>query len=134
MAAEPQEHRFEGVHCAIIIQHWPGGVVNMRISGRDVGEFGTAPLEKLDTIVAAERELKLYIDARDSQGASLEVSGDYANWLRRNKATLKTITMLTGSKMIELTANFVRRFAGLEDTMTIITDPADFEQQLLAQV
>ena len=33
--------RFDGTHCTIVIERPRSGVVVLRISGRDVGEFGT---------------------------------------------------------------------------------------------
>jgi len=41
---------------------------------------------------------------------------------------LKSITMLTGSRFIEVTADFVRRFADLEGMMRICTDPEWFDE------
>jgi len=38
--------------------------------------------------------------------------------------------MLTGSRFIRLTADFVRRFAELGDAMRIYTDPAAFDGAL----
>ena len=36
--------------------------------------------------------------------------------------------MLTGSRLIRITADFVRRFAGLNEIMRIYTDPAAFDE------
>jgi phage regulator Rha-like protein len=43
---------------------------------------------------------------------------------------LESVTMLTGSRFIQLTAEFVRRFASLEASMRICTDPAIFDYAL----
>jgi hypothetical protein len=40
--------------------------------------------------------------------------------------------MLVGSRFIEVTADFVRRFAALEGVMRIYTDPAAFDEELSA--
>jgi hypothetical protein len=71
--------------------------------------------------------VQLFIDARDVVGASIEVSGDWAQWLSRNRQNLRSIDMLTGSRFIEVTADFVRRFADLQGLMRIYTDAASFD-------
>ena len=43
LVSGPQEIRYDGIHCNLIIQRFPRVVV-LRISGSDVGEFGEAPM------------------------------------------------------------------------------------------
>ena len=43
---------------------------------------------------------------------------------------LSGISMLTGSRYVEITADFVRRFAALEGIMRIYTEPAIFDAVL----
>jgi phage regulator Rha-like protein len=58
------------------------------------------------------------------------VSGEWAIWLRAQKANLQSISMLTGSRYVEITADFVRRFAELESIMRVYTDPVAFDAAL----
>ena len=102
----------------------------MRITGTDVGEFGDAPMKVIDDWIDASSAVHLFIDARDVRGASIEVSGDWAAWLSGHKPLLGSVTMLTGSRFIQVTAEFVRRFASLEGCMRIGSDPAVFDQAL----
>jgi hypothetical protein len=127
LASEGREIRYEGMHCNLIIQQFTSRVVVLRISGSDVGEFGEAPMEALNESVTSSGPIDLFIDARDVQGASIEVSGGWARWLGSRKSGLRTITMLTGSRFIGITATFVRRFASLEGIMRICNDPVVFE-------
>jgi hypothetical protein len=125
--------RFEGLHTVMDIERPARSVVVVRISGSDTGELGDRPFREL----AADLEagpLELFIDGRETKGASIEVSGDWAVWLRKHRPRLRRVTMLTGSRFIEVTAEFVRRFAELEDTMRITTDPAAFDAALAAAV
>ena len=122
--------RFEGVHCTMEITRPAAGLVVLTITGSDVGEFGDAPFQELEADVAAAQPLELFIDSRASRGASVDVSNDWARWLRRRKAGLARVTMLTGTRFIEITADFVRRFADLDDIMRITTDPVAFDSAL----
>jgi hypothetical protein len=104
--------------------------VVLRISGTDVGEFGDAPMKSLNEWIAGSEPVDLFIDARDVRGASIEVSGEWAAWLNAHKSLLNSVTMLTGSRFIQVTAEFVRRFASLEGLMRICTEPAVFDRAL----
>lgn len=121
--------RFEGVHCIMEITRPAAGLVVLTIEGRDVGEFGDAPFQELEADLASP-PLEMFIDSRASRGASVDVSNEWARWLRRRKAGFARVTMLTGSRFIEITADFVRRFADLDDVMRVTTDPAAFDAAL----
>ena len=87
-------------------------------------------MKALDDWIAGCPPVHLFIDTRDVRGASIEVSGDWAGWLSARKAALAGVTMLTGSRLIQITAEFVRRFASLEGSMWICTDPDVFDHAL----
>jgi hypothetical protein len=118
--------RFEGVHSTFVISRPAEHVVLIVITGRDAGEHGNGPLELLDEQVALG-PFSLFIDARRTMGASIDVSNIWARWLRANRDQLHRIHMLTGSRFVQLTADFVRRFAELGDAMLIYTDGAAFD-------
>jgi hypothetical protein len=124
------EVRYDGVHCQLAIEQFSRGLVVVRISGSDVGEFGDAPLLELNECLAGTGTFELFIDARDVRGASVDVSSEWAGWLRAHKAQLREITMLTGSRFVQMTADFVRRFADLEGIMRVHTEPAVFDAAL----
>lgn len=122
---------FEGMHASITLARPVPHVVVLTISGRDAGEHGDAPLRALDEQLLAG-PFTLFIDARRTLGASVDVSNVWSQWLRVHRDHLHRIHMLTGSKFIQLTADFVRRFAELGDTMLIYTDGAAFDEALRA--
>lgn len=113
------EIRYDGVHCSFAIERPAPGVVVLRISGTDVGELGDAPMQGLDDCLAGAAPVQFFIDARETRGASIGVSGEWALWLGARKARFNRISMLVGSRYIEVTADFVRRFAELEGLMRI---------------
>jgi hypothetical protein len=125
-----RELRYDGIHCNLRIQQLSPRVVVLRISGTDIGEFGEAPMRALNDWLADSVAIDLFIDARDVRGASIEVSGEWAGWLGANRRLLNSVTMLTGSRFIEITAEFVRRFASLEGVMRICSEPEVFDRAL----
>lgn len=105
------------------------GVVLITIVGRDAGEHGKAPFVELAKDV--ERgPFQLFINAREAQGASVDVSNVWAQWLREHRDHMHRIHMLTGSRFIQVTADFVRRFADLGDAMLIYTQASAFQEAL----
>lgn len=126
------EIRFDGRHCQLAIRLFAGGVVVVRISGTDVGEFAEEPLRELSERLAGGESIDLFIDARDVRGASVDVSGEWARWLRAHKVQLREVSMLTGSRYVQVTADFVRRFSDLEGVMKIYTDDKAFDEALHA--
>ena len=128
--SEPRELRYDGVHCNLALRQLVPGVIVLKISGTDIGEFGNEPMSVLSTWVAGENLVELFIDAREVQGASIDVSGEWAQWLAKNSGRFRAVTMLTGSRFIQVTAEFVRRFADLKGVMKISSDPAAFESAL----
>jgi hypothetical protein len=126
------EISFQGDHCILKIQQFPGVIVILRISGTDVGEFGDSPMRDLSQRLAGGESIELFIDARDVRGASIEVSGEWARWLAANKVQLRQISMLTGSRYVQITADFVRRFADLQSIMKVYTDEKAFDAGIVA--
>ena len=124
------EQLFDGIHCTLSIQTFPSRVVVLKISGTDVGEFGDQPMAALAKCLSGTDPIRLFIDARDVRGASIEVSGEWAAWLHANKAHLREVNMLTGSRFVEVTAGFVMRFAALQGIMRIYTEAAAFDAAL----
>jgi len=124
-----QPRTFEGVHSSIAIARPVGHVVVVTIQGRDAGEHGEGPLRALDDELT-RGPYALFVDARQTQGASVDVSNVWAQWLRSRRDQLHRVHMLTGSRFVQLTADFVRRFAELGDAMLIYTDGAAFDEAL----
>jgi hypothetical protein len=122
---------FQGLHSTMAITRPARHVVVIAITGRDVGEHGDAPLRALEDELR-RGSYSLFVDARDTQGATIDVSNVWAQWLRAHRDHLHQIHMLTGSRFVQLTADFVRRFAELGDAMRIYTDGDAFDEALRA--
>ncbi len=127
---ENREIHYDGIHCSLTLEQLTPTVIVLKISGSDVGEFGEAPMAALDEWFTRNARIEFFIDARGVRGASISVSGEWARWLRLHKSQLQSIIMLTGSRFIQITAEFVRRFADLEGIMWICTEPAVFDGAL----
>src|SRR5687768_5180650 len=93
------------------------GVVVLTFKGPDVGEFGDAPFQELTRDLAMHGRVQLFVDAGECSGASIDVSSGWAQWISTHRPELTSLHLLCGSRFIQLTADFVRRFTGLEERM-----------------
>jgi hypothetical protein len=124
----------EGIHCSLIIRRPAPAVAVVVLQGSDTGEFADFPMKELAKDLERYGAIELFIDARAVRGASIEVSSEWAFWMRTQARNLRQICMLTGSRYIQITAQFARRFVGLGDQMKLFTDAAAFEETLAAAV
>jgi hypothetical protein len=121
---------FEGVHCTMRVAELAPRVLLVKISGRDVGEHGDAPMTTLGRLLPPSGKVEVFIDAREAMGPSTDVSAAWAQWLATNKPSFAAISMLTGTRFLQMTAGFVRKYAELGDVMRIYTDPSAFDTAL----
>ena len=116
--------------CTIEIHRLAPTRLRVRIEGHDVGEFGALPFRCLEALMHEELPVELLVDARAARGASMGVGNDWAAWLGRNRHRFTAVHMLTGSKYVQVIAEFVRRFSELEGLMQVHLDPPAFDALL----
>lgn len=122
--------RLYGMHCRMQIETLAPGVVRIQIEGRDAGEFGLRPMRDVEARLADSAAGTLFIDARATDGASMQVSRDWALWLGRHRDRLDSVHMLHRSHFVRVTAEFVRRFSSLDQVMHLYEEEANFEAVL----
>lgn len=125
---------YEGVHCAVAISRPAPAIAVIVLRGSDIGEFGDFPMRELAKDLTRYGSIELFIDARAVRGASIKVSSEWALWMGSHRQQFKQISMLTGSRYIQITADFVRRFVNLMERMKIYTDAAAFDESLVTTV
>jgi hypothetical protein len=128
--ADLNEACFEGVHCTIKVARPHPTIVVVTFEGQDTGELGDAPFWEIEKDFVKHPKIELFIDARLGKAASVDVSSEWARWLAAKRAHLLHISMLTGSRFLQMTAGFVRKFADLGDLMRLYTDASVFEGAL----
>jgi hypothetical protein len=128
-AALRSERTWQGKSSSMGISRPKPGILLVVVTGMDIGEHGEAPFAELTKDIDSE-PVQLFVDARHSQGVTLDVSGRWARWLANHRDSLQSVHMLTGSRFVQLTASFVRDYASLGERMCIYTAPEEFEQAL----
>jgi hypothetical protein len=108
------------------------GVLVVTITGYDKGQFGTAPLDEIGSVLRVAAPLRLFVDARNSVGATVRVSQDWTSFFSRHHRELAHVHVLAGSKMVELTVAIARHLSRTGNLIQLYSDPAIFEAQLAA--
>ncbi len=111
---------FAGTHCSLEILRPDVGVVVAVFDGCDIGEFGEAPFRELDADLATGEPLELFIDARKAIGPSIEVSGGWAQWMMAHRAQLHRVHIVCTTRLVEISAHFVRRFTQFGPRMHLL--------------
>jgi hypothetical protein len=122
--------QYEGIHCDLAIRRPARAVTVVVLSGSDIGEFGDLALQELHKDLDRVERLELFIDARAVRGATIDVSSAWALWLHKHRQRFTRLHMLTGSRYVQVTTQFVRRFFDFDELMTLYTEPAAFQQAL----
>jgi hypothetical protein len=107
-------------------------VLVVTIAGYDKGQFGTAPLDEIDSVLRVAAPVSLFVDARNAIGATVRVSEDWTSFLSRHRAELARVHVLAGSKMVELTVAIARHLSRTDRLLQIYSDPSIFETELAA--
>ena len=107
-------------------------VLAVTITGYDKGQFGTAALDEIGSVLRLGTRLHLFVDGRNAVGATVRVSEDWTGFLSRHQNELAQVHVLAGSKMVELTVAIARHLSRTDRLIQLYSDPAVFEDQLEA--
>jgi hypothetical protein len=127
-----QAKTFQTGECTLVIGALCDNRLLVTLAGHDLGQLGRAPFDELERRCGQATGIELFIDLHAARGATIEVSGSWAVWLRRNRARFSCVTMLTGSPFIHLSAKAVQRFSQLGERARLCSDPVAFAGALNA--
>jgi len=110
------------------------GVVAVRLAGPGVMALGMAPLRDLTRRVEHSDRVEIFIDATALEGSSVEQSDAWALWLARHRARLKQVNLLPSTGYVQVSADFLRRFADTNGLLRIYVDRDAYEAAFSAAV
>lgn len=126
------DRRLQGLSGAFIYRRLRPGVLLTSFKGRDTGEFGTEPLD----LVAQEHRLfekpvEWFFDASDPENITRAVSEQWTVWLRRHRAVLARMHVLTADQETHLRISVARHFSDSLREMVLYTERPKWERALL---
>jgi hypothetical protein len=106
------------------------GVVFIRFSGDDKGEFGHAPRDELREDVSRYAPLELFFEMDETTGANLPVQEAWSEWFSGHRPALKSVSVLTRSKYMHVSAEMVKLFSRTGELIRVYLDPHPFDEAL----
>ena len=123
--------RLRGGSCTFVFVRLRPCVVLLVISGEDTGAFGTAPFEELEAELRRFRQpLALFVDTRATSQVPSGVTDAWTAWFVANHRSLSRVSILVGSKPVQLAVSFVQHFSRTGTLMAIHSDLVEFEQSI----
>lgn len=120
----------EGLHGAAEVARPVPGVVVVTLVGHDAGDLANAVFTEIETDLAIQAPLQLFIDAADASAASMSGSHVWATWLAANDDRLGRVVLLASSRLALVTGGFIKDACGLGERMQVLSDPFLFERML----
>jgi hypothetical protein len=108
------------------------GVLLVTISGIDKGQFGTATLDEIRLEMLRQRPVELFVDAEAAVAVSVEVSREWTQFFSLNREHLKRVSVLVGSKAIELTIAIAQHLSQTGNLIQIYSDHDLFHARVQA--
>jgi hypothetical protein len=113
--------------CRFVYRRCRAGVLDVTISGVDDGQFGTSTLDELRLALMRDGELEIFIDAREALAPAVSVSEDWTRFFSDNRAQLKRVSVLVGSKVVGLTVAIAQHLSRTGTLIQIYSDAESFE-------
>ena len=103
------------------------GVLEIVIEGVDRGQFGSAPLDEISRAILRDRPLELFVDASAASMPVVEVSREWTRFFALNQKDLQRVSVLVGSKAVELTIAIAQHLSRTGKLIQIYSDREVFE-------
>ena len=98
------------------------GALHLTISGIDSGQFGTATLDEVRLEMLRHRPVELFVDAEAAVAVSVHVSKEWTQFFSLNREHLQRVSVLVGSKAIELTIAIAQHLSRTGNLIQIYSD------------
>jgi hypothetical protein len=123
--------RLRGATCTFVFVRLRPSVLLLVISGEDTGDLGSAPFEELEAEIRRFRQpLALFVDTRATSQVPSGVTDAWTAWFVANHRSLSRVSILVGSKPVQLAVSVVQHFSRTGTLMAIQSDLEEFEQSI----
>ena len=116
--------------CSFTFDRIGGWTLQITITGRDSGQFGSAVFNEVRFHLSGPRALEIFVDARDAAGPPPAVSDAWTRFLSREAPHLRRVSILAGSKFVHQTVSVAKLFSRTGELIQIYSDPTVFAAAL----
>jgi hypothetical protein len=118
--------------CKFTFRRYGRGVLEMVIAGTDTGQFGTAAIDEVSVALMSERPLELFVDASEAAMPAVNVSQQWTRFIALNQKDFKRVSVLVGSRAVELTMAIAQHLSQTGKLMQIYSDEELYEARKVA--
>jgi hypothetical protein len=98
------------------------GALLVTITGNDKGQFGTAALDEIRLEILRHGPLELLVNAEQAVLVTQEVSREWTRFFADARPELKRVSILTGSKLVNLAVAIARHLSHTGSLIQIYTE------------
>ena len=102
------------------------GTLYMKITGKETGELGRAPLGEVAAEAALHPPLRLFVDMSGLSYVADSVSNDWTAWFKANQHAVRRIDVLAPEVFVRLVVAVSQVFSRTGDLIRIYTDADRF--------
>ena len=114
--------------CSYRYQKLSPALLQLVIEGRDSGRLGALPLDELQVQQQGQvRTGMLFVDASGAGSVDARVRDEWVAWIRAHRDDFGAMSILAGSRLMQLTFGLAREAAQAGQRMRIHDDRAAFE-------
>lgn len=106
------------------------GVVLVRISGYDRGEFGDVPFDLMQAEIQRWGKIELFVDATETPGAVTAVRELWTEWFRVHQRGLVRVHAISGSNFVEMALSVAKTLSRTGELMQLYSDREGFDAAL----
>lgn len=106
------------------------GVLFVTVAGHDRGEFGSATLDEITSVLNRERPITLFVDTRAALSVAPTVRDDWTRFLSSNRSNLLSVHVLTSSKAVHLSVAVAQHFSATGKLIRLYSSPETFQARL----
>ena len=120
--------------CAFAFRRLRPGALLVTVTGIDNGQFGTATLDEIRIELLRHRPLELFVDAQAAVAVAVTVSREWTQFFALNREHLTRVSVLVGSRAIELTIAIAQHLSQTGNLIQIYSDRELFDARVAAAV
>ncbi|MEZ0307610.1 MAG: hypothetical protein ACAH21_06770, partial [Ramlibacter sp.] len=116
--------------CTFTYERLRQGAMLVTVSGIDEGQFGTATLDEIRIELLRHRPLELFVDAQAAVAIAVAVSREWTHFFALNREHLKRVSVLSGTKAVELTIAIAQHLSQTGNLIQIYSDRELFDARV----
>lgn len=122
--------RISSEHGSFIYRRVRPGVLLVRLVGTVSGELAAESVDEVSAELARSGPIDLFLDLSGVVAAAPTLTDAWTAWFRVNRQSLRRVTILTTSRLINAMASVVTMLSGTDELTRIYTEAEAFEQDL----